>query len=149
MPKMIGMMRLGRDAELRVTSTGEQVASLSLAYNYGKADQDGKRKTTWINASMWGERAAKLAPYLTKGSLHCFTLDDLRLETFTRTADNTQGTKIAARVLDVEFGPRQETGQQPAAKPAPKPAPKPAAPTGSTGSGFDDLANDDPDDIPF
>jgi len=138
---MIGMMRLGRDAELRYTQGGDPVASLSLAYNYGKPGQDGKRQTTWIEGALWGKRAESLTPYLLKGGLHCFTLDELHLQTFQR-QDGGQGTKIAARVLDVELGPRQEAGQQ--AKPTPKPAPKPAAPA-ATGSGFDDMD----DDIPF
>ena len=52
MPKMIGMMRLGRDAELRYTPNNEPVTNLSLAYAHGKAGQDGKRPTQWIDATL-------------------------------------------------------------------------------------------------
>ena len=52
MPKMIGMMRLGRDAELRYTPNNEPVTNLSLAYTHGKAGQDGKRPTQWIDATL-------------------------------------------------------------------------------------------------
>lgn len=144
MPKMIGMMRLGRDAELRYTPNNEPVTNLSLAYAHGKAGQDGKRPTQWIDATLWGKRAEALTQYLTKGGLHCFTLDELNNQTFQK-QDGSTGTKLVARVLDVELGPRQDAA--PAARPAPPPqrqAPAPA-PRGSTGSGFDDMD----DDIPF
>ena len=150
MPKMIGMMRLGRDAELRYTPNNEPVTNLSLAYAHGKAGQDGKRPTQWIDATLWGKRAEALTQYLTKGGLHCFTLDELNIQTFQK-QDGSTGTKLVARVLDVELGSRQDpapaTAPAPAARPAPPPqrqAPAPA-PRGSTGSGFDDMD----DDIPF
>ena len=149
MPKMIGMMRLGRDAELRYTLNNEPVTNLSLAYAHGKAGQDGKRPTQWIDATLWGKRAEALTPYLTKGGLHCFTLDELHLQTFQK-QDGSSGTKIVARMLDVELGgARQDAAPAPApaARPAPPPqrqAPAPA-PRGSTGSGFDDMD----DSIPF
>ena len=150
MSKMIGMMRLGRDAELRYTPNSEPVTNLSLAYQYGKAGQDGKRPTQWIDAALWGKRAEALTQYLTKGGFHCFTLDEVHIQTFQK-QDGSTGTKLVARVLDVELGSRQDaapaTAPPPAARPAPPPqrqAPAPA-PRGSTGSGFDDMD----DDIPF
>lgn len=148
MSKMIGMMRLGRDAELRYTPNSEPVTNLSLAYQYGKAGQDGKRPTQWIDAALWGKRAEALTQYLTKGGFHCFTLDEVHIQAFTK-QDGSAGTKLVARVLDVELGSRQEA-QAPAA-PAPRPAPPPQqrapanAPRAGGGSGFDDMD----DDVPF
>lgn len=144
MPKMIGMMRLGRDAELRYTPNNEPVTNLSLAYAHGKAGQDGKRPTQWIDATLWGKRAEALTQYLTKGGLHCFTLDELNIQTFQK-QDGSSGTKLVARVLDVELGTRQDAA--PAVRQAPPPqrqAPAPAQ-RGPSGSGFDDMD----DDIPF
>ncbi len=143
MPKMIGMMRLGRDAELRYTQANEPVASLSLAYNHGKPDKDGKRPTTWIDATLWGKRAESLTQYLLKGGLHCFTLDEMHVQTFQR-QDGSSGTKMVARVLDVELGSRQEAPASPS-RSAPAPAPRAPAPTPRQSSGFDDMD----DDIPF
>lgn len=147
MPKQIGNYRVGRDAELRTLPDGTPVANISLAYNYGKAGQDGKRPTQWIDATMWGKRAETLAPYLLKGSMHCFTLDEMHIQMFTR-QDETQGHKLVARVLDVELGSRPEgqTGapaQAPrqAAAPAPRAAPAPAP---RASSGFDDMDDDIP-----
>jgi len=54
---------IGKDAELRTTQNGKQVAGFSVAVSKGR-DQE----TIWFDCSLWGERAAKLAPYLTKGS---------------------------------------------------------------------------------
>ena len=146
MPKMIGMMRLGRDAELRYTPNNEPVTNLSLAYAHGKAGQDGKRPTQWIDATLWGKRAEALTQYLTKGGLHCFTLDELNIQTFQK-QDGSSGTKLVARVLDVELGARQDAAPAPApaARPAPPPQRQAPAPAQRPSSGFDDMD----DDIPF
>ena len=39
--KLIGLVRLGRDAELRFTAGGEPVASVTGAYNYGRKGEEG------------------------------------------------------------------------------------------------------------
>lgn len=53
---------VGRNAEVRHTQTGDPVAGFSVAVN------EGKDRTTWFNCSLRGDRAIKLAPYITKGS---------------------------------------------------------------------------------
>lgn len=58
--------RIGRDAELRSTRDGKSVANFSLAVDEYAGQNE--RKTLWVDCSMWGERAAKLAQYLTKGT---------------------------------------------------------------------------------
>lgn len=109
--KTIGLARLGRDAEVRFTPSGEAVCNLSLAVNYGKKGGDGNRPTQWIDASLWGKQAEALAPYLTKGSVHCFVLSDIHIETYQ--GQNGPGHKLSARVDSVELGPRvdQQQGQ--------------------------------------
>lgn len=146
--KSSGNAILGRDAEVRYTQDGKAVANLSLAVKYGVRGQDGKYPTQWIDASLWGKQAEALAPYLLKGTQHCFHLDSMHLENFKR-SDNTQGVKMVARVVDVELGRNGDTqAASPAAAPAPQPprraAPSPAPRQGGS-SGFDDMD----DDIPF
>ena len=51
---LTGLARIGKDAELRYTASNEPVANISLAFNYGRKGDDGKRPTQWIEASMWG-----------------------------------------------------------------------------------------------
>jgi single-strand DNA-binding protein len=56
---------------------------------------------------MFGQRAETLAPFMLKSSAHCFTLSDMHIETYVK-GDGSQGVKLAARVDDVELGPRQD-----------------------------------------
>lgn len=146
MAKMYGLMRLGRDAEVKTTPNGKQVANLSLVFNYGQKDGD-EYPSQWVDAAFWGERAEKLAPYLVKGSLHLFTLGDVHIEKYAG-KDGYDAYKLAARVDDIELGPKRDAGQggsesqgqrRPAqAAPAPRQAPPQRAPA-PQGSGFDDL----------
>lgn len=145
--KLIGLIRLGSDVELRYTNDGTPVAELRAAWNYGRKGDDGKRPTQWASLSLWGERAEKLAPYLLKGAQFLVHADDAHVETYQ--GRNGEGHKLVGRVDTLEFagGDRQQGGQAPApaqraAAPAraPAPAPKP-------NSGFDGF--DDDSDIPF
>lgn len=140
--KAFGLARLGRDAEFRTTSQGESVATLALAFSYGRKGSDGNRPTQWVDAALWGKRAEALAPYLTKGGLVSVSLEDVHIETFE--GKNGPGHKLAARVVDVELAsPKQASAAAPAPQraPAPRPAPAPSA-----GSGFDDYPGGD---VPF
>lgn len=65
---LTGLARLGADAEVRYTQGGDPVANLSLAWNYGRKDDQGKRQSQWISSSLWGDRAVSLQQYLTKGT---------------------------------------------------------------------------------
>ena len=56
--------RVGADAELRTTQSGEKVLSFRVANDVGFGD----RKTTqWVDCSMWGRRAESVANYVKKG----------------------------------------------------------------------------------
>lgn len=57
--------RLGRDSELRHTGAGTAVLGFSLAVDQHRK---GEKTTLWIDCSIWGDRAEKLAQYLTKGT---------------------------------------------------------------------------------
>ena len=58
--------RIGRDAEVRHTGGGKPVAGFSLAVD--EYAGQGEKKTLWIDCSLWGDRAEKLAQYLAKGT---------------------------------------------------------------------------------
>ena len=140
--KSFGLARIGRDVEVRFTAGGDAVASLSLAFTYGRKGEDGKRPTQWVDASLWGKRAEALAPYLLKGGLVAVTLEEVHIETYQ--SANGQGHKLAGKVLDIELAggsDRPAAAPRPAAPPARPPARSPAP----AGSGFDDMS----DDIPF
>ena len=142
---LAGLFTLGKDAELRTTQGGDLVARLALAYNYGRKGQDGKHPTQWVDASLWGERAEKLAEYLTKGKQFFMQLDDLHIETYQ--GSKGPGSKLVGRVSNIEFtrGERQAGAPAQAPAPAPRPQRQAPAPAPRPSSGFDDMD----DDIPF
>lgn len=143
--QLIGLARLGRDAELRTTQSGEKVASFSLAFNFGRRGEDGNRPTQWVDASLWGQRAESLIDYLVRGQQVVVTLDDPHIEEFE--GRNGKGVKLVGKVSQLELaGGRPEGQQAPAQRQAPAPAARPAQAPASrpaAGSSIDD------DDIPF
>ncbi len=137
---LTGLFTLGRDAELRTTSSGDTTATLALAYNYGRKGSDGKMPSQWVRATLWGKRAESTAHDLTKGKQIFATLDGVHIQTYQK-QDGTTGTSLEARVVDFEYTRGQ---QQQSAAPAPAPASRPAPPSRAA-SGFDGMD----DSIPF
>ena len=132
---LIGLARIGRDAELKYTAGGDPIANLTLAFNYGKKDGDGKQPSQWVDATLFGKRAESLTPYLLKGQQVLVHLDDPHVHTFDK-KDGTKGSVLKGFVSKIEFA-----GPKPDATPKPAPAPKPKA----TAGGFEDMDSD----IPF
>ena len=110
MAKIIGLMRVGRDAEQRFLPSGISVINFPVVYNYGKKDESGNRPSQWIECAWFGEFGEKMKQYINKGSVHCITLDELHIDTYPKN-DGTQGHKLVGRVVDVELGPRVESTQ--------------------------------------
>jgi len=67
--KVLLVGRLTRDPEIRTTSGGQNVASLSMATNRFWKDKSGQKqdKTTFHNVILWGRLAEIAGQYLTKG----------------------------------------------------------------------------------
>lgn len=61
---------LGRDPEMRYTTTGVPVTSFTVAVNRRWTGQDGQQqdKTTWFRVTAWRKLAEITSQYLTKGS---------------------------------------------------------------------------------
>ena len=126
--RLVGIARLGKDAEIRSTRNGTTVANITMAYNYGMKDRDNKKPSQWVQASLFGERADSLAPYLGKGTQVFCILKDVHIEVYEgrdgKTYNNLRGT------IDViEFVGKAEKVQS------------------AKGQPDDDF--DDRDDIPF
>lgn len=111
MAHMHGVFRLGRDAEFRSTGNGTSALSLALAYNYGRAENGGKRPSQWIDATIWGKRAETLGDYLKKGTQISALLSDVHIRTYQK-KDGTEGFSLSATVQDVEFCGGGNGGQQ-------------------------------------
>lgn len=58
--------RLGRDGELKSLQSGKKVLAFSIADDVGWGE---RKKTQWLKCALFGDRAEKLAQYLTKGTL--------------------------------------------------------------------------------
>lgn len=67
--KVILVGHLGKDPEVRFTSTGSAVANFSMATSEVWNDRDGKRqeRTDWHNIVVWGKQAESCGQYLAKG----------------------------------------------------------------------------------
>lgn len=143
MIQIFGLARIGRDVEVRNTTGGDAVASVSLAFSYGRKGDDGKKPVQWCDGALWGKRAEALAPYLTKGTLVTVALEDAHIETFKK-ADGAEGTKLTGRITAIDLAGGGQPQQQ-AQAPAPKPQQRPAPQRAPAGGGFEDMA----DDVPF
>lgn len=127
--------RLGRDSELRTTKNDTQVLSFALGSDIGYGDN---KSTNWFDCVIFGDRGAKLADSLVKGTAVVVT-GELAARTFEK-KDGTQGFKNEIRVSNFTFagGPKPSSGDRPVApRQQRREAPKPK-----------DVSFDD-DDIPY
>lgn len=107
---MSGLARIGRDAELKYTSSNMAVCNVALAFNVGYGD---RKTTTWVEAAIWGKQAEGLANHLLKGTAIVAHLKDIKLEEYDK-RDGTRGAKLTATMVDLEFaGSKQDGGQTP------------------------------------
>ena len=88
--------RLGRDPEMRYTTTGKAVASFALAVN-----RDGKKdESDWINFVAWEKTAEVIAQYCHKGDLIGVT-GNLQQRTWEQ--DGQKRTVHEVRVNRIDF----------------------------------------------
>ena len=107
MASLIGLFRLGKDAELKQMPNGESVTKLSLAYNFGKKDGSGNRSTQWVDASLFGKRAEALTQYLKKGVQVFADVDDVHVRQW-QDKDGQNRYSLNGIVSKIEFaGTRQ------------------------------------------
>lgn len=145
MPQLTDIGRIGRDAELRYTPSGDAVCNLALACDYGRK-VDGKRPTQWVDATLWGKQAEAMAPYLVKGQQVHFTMDDAHIETYAKTGGG-EGFKLTGKIIVIKFAgsPPQAPGNQ---QQAPQPRQQAQRPQQAAPQPAPDDSQYDPD-IPF
>jgi len=61
--------RIGRDVELKSTSTGKTFCTFSVAVPKRIKPTNGDPDADWFNVKVWGKTADYVAAYLAKGSL--------------------------------------------------------------------------------
>ncbi len=129
--KVILVGRLTRDPDMRTTTSGQQVATLSMATNNFWTDKSGTRqeKTEFHTVILWGRLAEIAGQYLTKGQ-ECYV--EGRLQTREYTAkDNTERrvTEVVGETMQLGARAQGSTqgGQGSMRRAAPAAAAAPAA----------------------
>lgn len=103
------LVRIGRDAELRVLPNGTQVLNFPAVYDVGYGDN---KKGQWIECAMFGKRAESLVQHFTKGKQIVIYADDVQVETYSKN-DGTQGVKLKCKLIEFDFaGGQQQAPQQ-------------------------------------
>jgi len=69
--KVILIGNLGRDPEIRYTTSGQAVANFTLATTEGRTSKDGDKQeyTEWHRIVAWGRLAEICGEYLSKGKM--------------------------------------------------------------------------------
>lgn len=137
------LFRIGNDPQIRFTQKGDAVLGLSLAYNYGRKGDDGKKPTQWVEGSLWGKQAEALEPYLKKGGQVVCTLDDLHIEEYE--GKHGAGHKLVGKIVGIEFAGGAQSEPKRANSTQHDQHSSQPSPRGGGASGFDDMY----DDIPF
>lgn len=104
---------LTRDAELRMTRGGTAVLSLSVAVNERrKSPQTGEWEDypNFVGCTMFGSRAEKLAPYLTRG-LKVAVEGKLRYSSWVK--DDERRSKLEVVVSEIELMGARKAQQAP------------------------------------
>jgi single-strand DNA-binding protein len=144
--RVILVGHLGRDPEMRYTSSGTPVTNFSLATNERWNNQNGERqeRTEWHKIVTWNKLAEISNQYLTKGQLVFIEGRIQTREWDDRDGNKRRTTEIIAsdmRMMSPKSsdGPRREQEQEPVGV---------AAEGGNTAEGQMDAGVTE-DDIPF
>jgi single-strand DNA-binding protein len=132
--------RLGKDVETRYMTSGDAIASFSIAISSQWKDKNGEKQdsTEWVNVSVFGKLAEICGKYLEKGS-QVFVSGRIKTDKYTdKEGIERYSTKIIADKIQMLGG--KPKGEQSENKPLEdQSARKPSVPS------FEDMD----DDIPF
>lgn len=130
--KVMLIGRLGKDPEVKTLSSGQSLATFSLAVSENWVDRDGKKqeKTEWMNCKVFGKQAETVGQYLLKGQI-AFVEGKIQTRSWeTDAGEKKYITEVLAQ--RVQFGPSL--------------APKKPKPTGSVGP---EPSFDSNEELPF
>lgn len=102
---------LGKDCEQRWTPNGKAAASFSLPVKQGYGEHE---KVSWVICKMFGSKAEKLPPHLTKGTKVTVTGEFVMEEWTSQSGEKKSAPVIIVNQLD--FG-GNSNNQQPARQP--------------------------------
>ena len=93
---------LTRDIELKITSSGKEVASMSVAINNDyTSNGETKKDVLFIDVTVWGNQANACATYLQKGS-PVYVRGSLKMETW-QDSEGKNRSKIKIIATKVQF----------------------------------------------
>ena len=93
--------RLGGDLDVRYTQNNKCIGTFSLPVESGWGDN---KKTAWVSCKLFGDRAEKLAQYLTKGSQVTVT-GNFQLDEWEK--DGVKHSRPVIIVNDIQLPPQQ------------------------------------------
>lgn len=124
LPSMTGVGRLVDDPELRFTQSGKAVATVRLAFNSRRLNQQTNQwedgDTFWVRGTLWEKLAENAAESLAKGMEVCIT-GDLRTEQWEKDGQKHSqpsllirsiGPNLAYATASVTKAGTQQQGQQ-------------------------------------
>lgn len=144
--------RLGRDAEVQQTPSGQTVLNVAVANDTGYGDN---KRTMWVRVAVWGKRAeGGLKDYLVKGQ-QVFVSGELSQREYQASDGTTKTTmELQANIIELVGGgnrnEQQSSGQQAQSaqpRPAPTRQPSPRTQVHTPAPAKDNFDYDD--DIPF
>ena len=140
--------RLGRDPEIRQTTTGKQVAVFTLACDRGRKDANGRTTTDWVQVVAWDRLADFAAKWLTKGQM--VTVDGRLQSRSYQAKDGTNRTAVEVVANSINFcGSKADNTAQGSPAPAGQPSVTGSAPAYNQGPGDDFAMIEDEGDFPF
>lgn len=125
--KVLLVGRLTRDPEIRSTTSGQSVASISMATNRFWKDKSGQKqeKTEFHNVILWGRLAEIAGQYLAKGQ-EAFIEGRLETRKYTgKDGIERRTTEVVAENMQLGSRPQGQSSFSPS-RPAPQAAAAPA-----------------------
>lgn len=106
--------RIGRDSELKYTTSGVSIASFSMATNEKYKDKEGnyQEKTEWHNIKMFGKRAEGVSKYLTKGKI-VYILGSMQTTSWEKDGVKRYSTDVIANEVKFLGGEKSNTEETP------------------------------------
>ena len=121
LPTIAEVARVIADPELRYTQAGKAVASVRLAFNKPKYDQQAQKwiddKTFFIKGTVWEDAAERASQQLTKG-VKVFVTGDLDTQEWEQ--DGQKRSAPALTIRRFEVIPRSDAVAQSSPRPSPQ-----------------------------
>ena len=121
LPTIAEVARVIADPELRYTQAGKAVASVRLAFNKPKYDQQAQKwiddKTFFIKGTVWEDAAERASQQLAKGA-KVFVTGDLDTQEWEQ--DGQKRSAPALTIRRFEVIPRSDATPPPQSRPSPQ-----------------------------